>query len=554
MKAFDIIYFLLLVGPLIFVHELGHFIFAKAFKVKVLKFSLGFGARIFGFKWGETEYQITWFPLGGFVKMLGEDPKDYISEDDHKRAFSNQPAWKKSLIVFAGPAMSLIFPLFIYFGAFLSIDQIMPSTVGVVLPDSPAEKAGLIPGDKILEVNGRKVYGFDDLLNEVNPNPGKQLTFLIERNKKRITKNITPRLGKNYYPFDIVEEVGQIGIISAFPSPIIGIEDENSPAYKAGLRTSDKIIALNNKEIKNWYSFEQLLSTLTPDKNIKIVVLRPKKLSITTGDFNFYNPEEFNFMPQVVNGKIYTGIESGEMYISYVKTGSPSEKAGIKAGDKIIEWNDKKILSWDILESSRRGEPNKFHKIKVSRNGQILAFKIKQNLKKRVDEYGQELQYYELGIKNFMTYEPPELVKNPNRIVRAITSAWSSVVEVTRFMFLGFYLLLSGKVSLNTMGGPLMIFDLAGSAGREGTFSFLWMMALISLNLGILNLFPIPLLDGGHLFIFLIEAIRRKPLSLKSREVVSMIGLVFLISLMILVFSNDIQRYVDWGKLKSWFQ
>lgn len=555
MQLVDIIYFFLLIGPLIFVHELGHFIFAKLFNVKVLKFSLGFGKKLIGFKYRETEYQIAWFPLGGFVKMLGEDINDEILPEEWSRSFYAQPVWKRSIIVFAGPGMSLIFPFFLYFIAYLSINEISPAVVGGVLPESPAAQAGIEVGDTILEIEGEKIYSFSDLQNIVQSNPSRPLKFKIKKRDGRIIeKVIIPNRTKMYYPFNIYEEIGQIGIYNAFPSATIGISDPLSPAYKAGLRTFDKVISINGEKIKNFYQLEEYLNKYKGENKLVTLVLRPTKLNINFATFYVYEPKEFLLIPEFKGKKLYTGIEDSSLYISFVRTSSPCDIAGVKYGDKIISWDKRPIKNWNELEQFRREEPEKEHIIKVNRLGNELSFKVKQTLKKETDQYGQEYRYYELGITNFTTFIPIDPIPNPNRFTRALKEAWQSMKEVTHFMVIGIGLLLKGEVSPKTVGGPIMIFDLAGTAGREGTISFLWMMALISINLGIINLLPIPLLDGGHLFLFLIEAIRRKNLSPKTREIVSMVGMIILIAIMIFVFSNDIQRYIDWDKITSWFR
>jgi len=175
------VYFILFIGPLIFVHELGHFLFAKLFDVKVLKFSLGFGPRAVGFHKGETEYVVAWFPLGGYVKMLGEDPNDEIKPDDQGRAFNQKPLWQRYIIVLAGPAFNLIFPIIIYFFFFAGQDSLAPAVVGRVIIGRPAAEAELRPGDRILAIDGTEVRYWDTMKDLIADRAGEPIRFTIER-------------------------------------------------------------------------------------------------------------------------------------------------------------------------------------------------------------------------------------------------------------------------------------------------------------------------------------------------------------------------------------
>ena len=148
-----LLYFVIFIGVLIFVHEMGHFIFAKLFDVKVLKFSLGFGPKMLGFRKGETEYVVAWVPLGGFVRMLGEDPDDDVRPLDEGRAFHQKPLWQRYIVILAGPAFNLIFPVIIYFIFFAAQTHLPPSTVGTVFQGQPAAEAGLMPGDRIVAID-----------------------------------------------------------------------------------------------------------------------------------------------------------------------------------------------------------------------------------------------------------------------------------------------------------------------------------------------------------------------------------------------------------------
>src|SRR5215471_6314792 len=172
----DLLYFIVLTSSLIFVHEFGHFMLAKAFGVKVLTFSLGFGPKILRLRGRETEYSIGLLPLGGYVSMLEASKAEVVHPEDRKRTLESLPVYKRVLIVLAGPMMNLLFPVLLYFSVFISSASFLPPTVGVVLPNHPAD-GKLFPGDRIMTVNGEDVFTFDELKHIISQNPGKLLKF-----------------------------------------------------------------------------------------------------------------------------------------------------------------------------------------------------------------------------------------------------------------------------------------------------------------------------------------------------------------------------------------
>src|SRR5690606_38768989 len=182
----------ILLGGLVFVHELGHFLVAKAFRVKVLTFSLGFGPKILGFRKGETDYRLSLLPLGGYVRMAGEDPTQPLPPEDRGRGFLEQPPWKRMLIALAGPAFNLVFPILVYFVVFAFQTQGIAPQVGQVVPGMPAAEAGLLPGDRILEVDGEKIYAFQDLRRVIDPHPGRPLAFVVDRGGEQVRLTVTP--------------------------------------------------------------------------------------------------------------------------------------------------------------------------------------------------------------------------------------------------------------------------------------------------------------------------------------------------------------------------
>jgi len=347
--------FIVVLGIMIFFHELGHFLVAKYFGVKVLKFALGFGPKIVAKEIGETEYSIRYVPLGGFVKMLGEDIEDEESQDlspaEEERAFNNKHALKRMAIVAAGPVFNLMLAFIIYWGLFLFTgNYIIATEVGQVTPDSPAYRAGIIKGDVITSIQGKAIH--------------------------------------------------------------------------------------------DWFEIKEFI---------------------------------------------------------FDKAGIPLE-ISIKRDDKLLSLT-------------------------------IIPEETKQKI------YGQEVKVALIGIVssgkyNKIEYGPWEAMKE------AAIETWKWVVRICQFIVK----LFQGTLSIKMVGGPIMIGQMTGDMAQESIISLIPFMAAISINLGILNLFPIPILDGGLIVFLLLELLLGKPLGLKTREMAQKVGLSLLILLMVIVFYNDILR------------
>ncbi|HUT78738.1 MAG TPA: site-2 protease family protein, partial [Polyangia bacterium] len=256
-----ILFFILLIGVLVFVHEGGHFLMAKLFGVKVHVFSLGFGPKLLGFRKGETLYKISAVPFGGYVKMLGEDdPAEERDPADAGRGFHEKPKWQRALILIGGPAMNLVFPLFLHFGVGLTETRVDPPEVGWVLPGSPAEQAGLRPGDRIVGVDGATVRTFDEMRQRVAPHPGVPLDLRIERGGATFETAITPAAARVTVLLDVQRTIGRLGVAQRYLPPVIGITDRDGPAARAGLETFDRVAAMDGVPLRRWVDLERALA------------------------------------------------------------------------------------------------------------------------------------------------------------------------------------------------------------------------------------------------------------------------------------------------------
>src|SRR5687767_7626881 len=266
-------YLIILVSSLIFVHELGHFLFAKAFGVKVLTFSLGFGPKVLRLRGRETEYCVSLIPLGGYVRMLEAAKSDVVLPEDRKRTFESLPLYKRIVIVLAGPAMNLIFPVLLYFAVFVGDGPFLPPTIGAVLPGHPAD-GKLFPGDRVLEVDGERISTFNELHRAVVRSPKRELKLKVFRDNEHVEVVIIPDEKIDRKPLDIEDRVGDVGIRARRAAAIVGVSRPDSPAYRAGLRTFDLITEVRGRSVKTFDDLDAILRD-NRGETVPVTYLRP---------------------------------------------------------------------------------------------------------------------------------------------------------------------------------------------------------------------------------------------------------------------------------------
>ncbi|MFH1130988.1 MAG: M50 family metallopeptidase, partial [Pseudomonadota bacterium] len=238
-----------------------------------------------------------------------------------------------------------------------------------------------------------------------------------------------------------------------------------------------------------------------------------------------------------------TGILSAEMFISEVTKGTPAEKIGMKPGDRVIRFDRRQVNSWSEVEQTLEAMPDEKHSLVWVPYGGVEKAADFQLAKEKFSDYGTEQERYVFGVKKRLLTKTADPIPIENRFVFAISESVLKVGEVVGVMTIGLVQWIRGAIPRDSMGSVVMLAYVADAAAEKGWDHFLWILALISINLGILNLLPIPILDGGHVLFFTVEAIRRRPLSLRVREIASYVGLVLLVSLMIFAIKNDIVRY-----------
>ncbi|MCM2277082.1 MAG: RIP metalloprotease RseP [Oligoflexia bacterium] len=533
--------FLIILGPLVVVHELGHYIFARIFGVKAEAFSVGFGPKLWARQIGETEWRFSAIPLGGYVKLLGEDREAQLSPEEQKRALHKQAAWKRFFIFFGGPLFNFLFAILVFMVVLLVGEPQVASVVGRVVHGSAAERAGFQSGDRILSVNGKPVRRFEEVAQVINDSPGKLVEFAVvhpaSSSGKPVSISATPIAQSGYSIYGENTHVGEIdGLMPAPRSTLAGVSDPASVAAKAGIKTGDQIVEVNGSPVSSW---EHLEDAYAASRVSSAIGLKLKRSSGESANVILTKPEKGGTIEEA------WGMYSSELFVDRTVPGSPAEAAGLRKGDRLIGVGDRVVQSFFELKDGiqKAGETTGKVRLRWEHEGRIEDREIVPTGTDGRDIVLNKTRQFTIGVVPMLVMAEPEVfierTWNPFMLLykgteRMVTFSWRNLVAVGK--------MITGDVSVNTIGGPILIGKIAGESLARGLHAFLSTMAILSIGLGVLNILPVPVLDGGHLLLLGIEAIRGRPLTMRQMEIIQGVGLILILALMGLVIHNDISR------------
>ncbi|MCD6459774.1 RIP metalloprotease RseP [bacterium] len=517
----NLIRFFLILGVLIFIHEAGHFMVAKKVGIYIFRFSIGFGKKLFGFKSKETEYCISAIPFGGYVKMAGQE--DVPSGDDEEnldpdtlvdvpenQKFYNKTVWQRFLVVFAGPAMNFILGIVLFIVVFyvgIHVPVYLKNTlIGEVIPNSPAAEADIRVGDTILEINSEPVTQWRQITRKTIFSIGEKLELSIKRGDKIVKTTVVP----SYYDKKANPGIGVFPYIKSVVNEVVA----DNPAQKAGLQPDDVIIGVNNEPV----SLTNISRVIRQNKSPKII------LNILRGDEKL----NINISPNKVGG--ISGIE----FLDNVAVRVDAEKyPSLKPGDKLVKIDDVRVKNIDDINGYIENKINQSVNLSFERaEGNVFIKKVKT-----ISVQANITSCNKIGVY-FKADDTTVLERYPIHIAcaKGIKRAFVSVGE----LFTSIYYLIIGRISPRELAGPIGIYKITADFAASGFIMLLSFIGFLSVNLSVINLLPIPVLDGGHVVFLLIEAVRRKPLSDKVMEILQKIGFVLLMALIVYTLYNDI--------------
>ncbi len=535
-----IIPFIVLLGLLIFVHELGHFLVAKFFGVRVEVFSLGFGKKILKYKKGDTTYCLSLIPLGGYVKMFGDEMNAEISAADKPYSFTHKPVFQRIAVVLAGPMMNFFFAILIFFIVAMMGEQMRAPVVGDISTDTPAYQMGFRSGDKIIKAGGQSLQTWDQFVKLMTVNHGQSLQVEVQRDgsDQMATLQVTPKLAPNPNILSTDDSIGDIeGLSTTSKASVIGVRS-GSVAAKAGLQTGDIIKTISGQKVSHFRELENIFVSLQ-GQPISVEVERfPSAEATSSKTLKFEIPKT----PFASLGSL--GVETADLYLAKIVDGSPAQAAGLKEGDRILQVNQTSPKKWeDVLATVKAFNGDGVIVFDVERGGEKKHFEITPRMTSQMNSQGGEEKRFTIGIMPWVFPAAPDvtLVK-AGSVGAGLSRGFEKTIDISKMTVVSFLRLIQAKISPKSIGGVISIGQAASETYKMGISQFLQMMAVISINLFILNLLPVPVLDGGHLLFYAIEALRGAPVSMRKMEIAQQIGLVVLMSLMVFALFNDFSR------------
>lgn len=536
----NILPFILLLGILVFVHEMGHFLVARACGVRVEVFSLGFGKKILSFKKGFTTYCISIVPLGGYVKMFGEQSTDptSIAEADRAVSFTHKTVWQRIAIVLAGPLMNFFFAIFVFgFVAYIG-EETRAARISEVTIDSPAAAVGFKSQDLVLSVNNEKVRSYEEFQDALNKSQNQSAQVQVQQEgeePRTLTTQVTSIDNPNI--FSGKKTIGAVtGILPYAKGSVVAVRPD-SQVFRAGLRTGDEIVKIDERKINSWNELNRI--TESREKTVSVERSSGGKKETLQFTLNL----TFAKTPLTLSE---IGIENTELYLEQIVPDSPAAKADLQKHDKIISINGKPMEAWDtVLATIKSYDGKDALEFKISRDGTEIVKKITPQVTSQMTFQGKEDKRYTIGIVPMANISQPELVKvTEDSLVAATAKGFDRSWDISVMTVMSFVRLFQGEVSHKNIGGMISIGKAASDAYAMGLQQFLMTMGILSISLFILNLLPVPVLDGGHLVFYTIEIVKGSPLSGRKLEIAHQIGFALLMGLMVLALFNDFTKFI----------
>ncbi len=519
----NVLIFIIFLCPLVFFHELGHFIFARIFGVRVEVFSLGFGPKIFRFKRGGTEYAFSLIPLGGYIKMFGDDPlsKDAIPESERKYSFSWKNKWARFWIVFGGPLANMVLAFLIFWLLLLVGENLPEIKFGAVQKNTPFHEKGVRSGDLLRAVNDVTVTSPTDIIStgEVVSSitverEGKSLRLPLGIDSQMFLELFSKIMPLLRIPV-MINDKGDFFVLSL---------DSKAPTSAKSLEQLQEMVGALDFYV---YKVNGDIKDFANLKNTNFIFEKKISLNISDSDSFYREFAKNNLFPH-------------DLLVKSVNMDSPADKVGIMAGDIIVSLNDAEMYSFDQLRARLQDLPAKQKiKLNVKRAGQIKSFEILPEITR---QEGKDIKI--IGVYSTGEFMPVKFVKTPAKgFFEAAGVAFLRTIDATEKTLDGFRKLITKEVSLKNIGGPIAIGKVASDSFKTSLSYFFQIMAFISINLGIINLFPIPVLDGGHIMFIVFEIANRGPLSRRKMEIAQQFGLSMLLILTVAAIFNDISKF-----------
>ena len=543
----NVITFVFVLSLLVFVHEMGHYLVGRWSGIRIMAFSIGFGPEILGHtdRHG-TRWKLSLIPLGGYVRFFGDedassktdtDQLAAMTEEERAQSFAGAKLWKRAATVAAGPIANFILAIAIFAVLFSVYGRtVADPVVAMVTRDGAAAEAGIEPGDRLMAIDGVKVKTFDEVQRYVGLRPGRTIVLTVERDGQMRDFRIMPKLVEDTDQFGNKMEMGRIGI--ALVDPLITGVEPNGPAAKAGIVAGDRLIAADGNAIATYYDIGRYIGD-RPGKSIVLTIQRNGEIR----DFPIV-AETLTETDASGNKKDVgsIGIAPIDPLVASIAPDSPAEAAGLELGDRILSVDGQAVGSISEVQRYAASHVDKPVSLSVERGGQTRDVTVTPKKSAETDIFGAQIEIATIGITDGQ--KPIRLRYEAYGPFQALGEGVKQTGSIVSGTFEYIANVIGGYMKADQLGGPIRVAQLSGQMATLGFSAVLQFAAILSVSIGLLNLMPVPVLDGGHLMFYAIEAVRGKPLGARAQDIAFRIGFAMVLSLMVFATSNDISSRI----------